>query len=93
MRNYLSVPFSPEDIHGRFQYVDKPEQLSTADEALLAAQLATTVEMGHRAVWFNPETDRRQARIHGQPAVINGRFLRYALNDEGAIFPSRDSQL
>lgn len=86
MGNFLRVPVDGEILGPRFVHEDRTP--ITAEEASeLANRVNTAVEMGHAAIWINPETDSRQLHVAGQPVVLEGQALRYASTEEMAFFP------
>lgn len=78
---------SPEKSSTEHSSEELPSELSLEEAKKLADLIAATVAIGRRALWFNPETDHRQARIDGKPIFINGRPICFISPIESAIFP------
>lgn len=92
MSNYLSAPVAASDFLGRFR-LQKPKGEAdlpfTEDHAAeLAALVNRAIEIDRSAVWFNPETDKQEVRVHGAPVYMSGRAVQLASRQEVAVFPS-----
>lgn len=92
MSNYLFAPVEGVDLLGWFKFdrerSERQEPTFTSEHAMQLAQVVNAaIEVGHSAVWFNPETDSRAVRVHNRPVELGGRALRFASPDEVAVFP------
>lgn len=94
MSNYFTAPVEPGALLGQFELRGAKgvpaEPITFEDAAQLAQTVNEAVARDGSAVWFNPETDSRAVRVHGEPVELGGRAVRLVSHMEVAVFPRPD---
>lgn len=85
---YMEAPISPSKIGEVF--VDHDRQPLTEESRQRLAEVVNRAAL-ERAVWMDPEKDRKRFKIDGVVIEIGGAEVCFTSPDELAVFPSRHS--